>query len=164
LKRIPFILILLTIFIGPACEEEGTCTDDVISRIRAGFYVRDSIGERDTTLSSVTFYGVSRPDSLLYDGSSGEQEIFFPLSYSEENLTRFVFTVGSRTDVINIWHQSRLQMFSYACGFTTVHDLYSIGYEQNIIDTIAITESFVNPGNAENIKIYIRPIAADSIQ
>jgi len=164
LKRIPFILILLTIFIGPACEEEGTCTDDVISRIRAGFYVRDSIGERDTTLSSVTFYGVLRPDSLLYDGSSGKEEIVFPLSNSTENFTSFVFTVDTETDIIKIWHQSRLQLVSYACGFTTGHELHSIGYERDIIDTITISEPLVDLRDAENIKIYIRPFVADTAQ
>jgi len=164
LKRIHFILILLTIFIGPACEEEGSCTEDVISRIRAGFYVRDGSEERDTTLSTVTFFGVLRPDSLLYDASSGEQEIVFPLSNSTENFTSFVFMVDTQTDIIKIWHQSRLHMASYACGFTTVHDLYSIGYDQNIIDTITISDPTVNLGNAENIKIYIRPAVADAPQ
>jgi len=163
LKRAPFILILLTIFIGPACEEEETCTDDVISRIRAGFYVRDSIGERDTTLSSVTFFGVLRPDSLLYDSSSGKQEIIFPLNNTED-FTSFVFSVDTKTDNIKIWHQSRLQLVSYACGFTTVHELYSIGYEQNIIDTIVISEPLVDLRDAENIKIFIRPFLADTAQ
>jgi len=163
LKRAPFILILLTIFIGPACEDEGVCTGDVITRVNAGFYVRDSIGERDTTLSSVTFFGVLRPDSLLYDSSSGKQEIIFPLNNTED-FTSFVFSVDTKTDNIKIWHQSRLQLVSYACGFTTVHELYSIGYEQNIIDTIVISEPLVDLRDAENIKIFIRPFLADTAQ
>jgi len=105
-----------------------------------------------------------RPDSLLYDGSSGEKEIIFPLSSSTENFTSFVFSVDTETDNIKIWYQSRLQLVSYACGFTTVHELYSIGYEQDIIDTIVISEPLVDLRDAENIKIFIRPFIADTAQ
>ena len=164
MRRTPFILILLLIITGTACEEDGTCTDNVISRVKAGFYVRDSNGERDTTLGPVTFFGVLRPDSLLYNASSARQSIVFPLSDGSEEFTRFVFTAGTQTDTIKIWHQSRLQLVSYACGFTTVHELYWIGHERNIIDTVSISEPLVDLNDAENIKVYIRPVVADSAQ
>ena len=131
---------------------------------KAGFYVRDSTGERDTTLGSVTFFGALRPDSLLYDASSGIKNVVFPLSNSTESFTRFVFTVGTQTDTIKIWHQSRIQLISFSCGFTTVHELYSIGYGRKIIDTISISEPYVDLRDAENIKVYIRPVVAASAQ
>jgi hypothetical protein len=158
LKRVPLILIILIIFLWPSCEKQGACTTDVISRVNAGFYVRDSLGDRDTVLNNFTFYGLSRPDSLIHDSSMAVQTIEFPLPHNPGEYTSYFFGADSLSDLLSIVHSASPQLVSYDCGFTTVHDIIRIDYDNNIIDTITITNPFVSLSDEENLKIYIKPL------
>ncbi len=158
MNRISPLLVILLLISGNACENRETiCTEELISRANAGFYVRDDAGERDTLLSKLTFYGASRPDSLLYDEASDRGSIEFPLPGDPEEYTSFVFRVDTLTDTIRIWHTPILVMVSYECGFTAHHNIYWLSYQKNAIDTIAIAEPLVDLTDEENLKIYIRP-------
>ena len=133
-----------------------------MSRVNAGFYVRDSIGERDTLLNFFTFFGVSRPDSLIYDSSSNIQKIEFPLPHELETFTGFVLSTGGPGDTILIFHTPRLVLVSYACGFTTNHDISMVSHGTNMIDTVSISDPLVDLEDYENLKIYIKSAAADT--
>ena len=162
MKRIAIILVFLLIILHPACKDEVICTQDVVSRVDAGLYVRDHAAQRDTVLNGVTFYGVFRPDSLLYDSSQGIRRIKFPLPQGAGEYTGFVMRAGSLADTILIFHDSRQELVSFSCGFTTVHEIYGLGYGNHIIDTIEITNPFVDLSDEENLKIYIRPAVGDT--
>ncbi|KKK95371.1 hypothetical protein LCGC14_2673480 [marine sediment metagenome] len=165
LKRVPLLVILVFVYFCHSCEKEGACTDiDLISRLKAGFYVRDSIEDRDTVLNNVTFYGELRSDSLIYDAALGLQGLEFPLPHSTEEYTGYVLEIDTMVDIINIWHTPKITLFSYACGFTTTHDIYWLSHTNTIIDSIAIVRPHVNFNSEENFKIYIKPAAADTAQ
>lgn len=155
---------MLIIFLIPSCESgEGVCTKDVISRVNAGFYVRDSIGERDTLLNNFTFFGALRPDSLIYDSAANVQKIVFPLPHSTEEYTAFVLSADTLTCTINIYHTPSLVLVSYACGFTTNHNIYRVSYDIMLIDTVSIINPLVDFSDEENLKIYIKPAVADTV-
>jgi len=163
MRRIRYIIPALIVFLNSTCENgEGVCTVDVISRVNAGFYVRDSLEERDTLLNNFTFYGTLRPDSLLYDSADGVKKIVFPLPNSTEDYSIFEISVDTVEQSIYIYHTPSLVMISYACGFTTNHNIYWISYDKLLIDTIMIPDPVVNLENEENIKIYIKPAVADT--
>ena len=163
MKRIQYILLIVIIFLVSSCESgEGVCTTDVISRVNAGFYVRDSLGERDTLLNNFTFFGTLRPDSLLYDSANGVKKIIFPLPHSTESYTSFVFSADTLTDIIYIYHTPSQVLVSYACGFTVNHNIYWVSYDTLLIDTVAIRDPIVNLTDGENLKIYIKPAVADT--
>jgi hypothetical protein len=146
-----------------ACRDEVICTDDVVARVNAGFYVRGAAAQRDTVLGNLTFYAVLRPDSLLYDSSSGIHRIRFPLPLDPgENTTAYFMCTGPMADTIRIHHSSRLELVSYSCGFTTVHEIEWLDYGNRIIDTIYISNPLVDLTDDENLKIYIRPASADT--
>ncbi|MFC2116033.1 DUF6452 family protein [Bacteroidota bacterium] len=162
MKRIQYLLILISIVFTQACESgEGICTTDVISRVNAGFYVRDSLGERDTLLNDFSFYGTLRPDSLIYDSVAGIKKILFPLPHSPEGYTSFIISTDTTTE-IKIYHTPNLVLVSYECGFTVNHNIYWVSYNKTLIDTIAITDPWVNLTNEENLKIYLKPAVADT--
>ncbi len=144
----------------PACEEEGTCTEELVSRIHAGFYVRDAGNERDTTLEYITFYGILRPDSLLYDSSPSRKELVFPLPAEPLDFSGFVLSNTIDKDTIYIRHIPGLKLVSYACGFTLTHDIEELRYGNNIIDTIVIQNPRVETSDEENLKIYFWPAVA----
>ena len=132
--------------------------------MNAGFYVRSDGEERDTILSNVTFYSILRPDSLIYDSAINLREIAFPLPNEEKVDVDFVFRVDSLTDVFTVFKRSKLVMESFECGFVTHHDVYFMDYQNNIIDTIVISDPLVNLIDVENLKIYITPAPADTAQ
>ncbi len=56
-------------------------------------------------------------------------------------------------------------MESFECGFVTHHNLNVLVYQNNIIDTIVVSDPLVNLIDVENIKIYISPaVAVDTAQ
>ena len=164
LKKSGIVSVIFLLILCPACQDEVICTQDMISRVVAGFYVRDLAGERDTVLNDCTFYGVLRPDSLLYDGSSGISKIVFPLSQHEVEYTGFILKTDSLADTLRIYHSSRQELISFSCGFATVHIIEGLGYENSLIDTISISNSLVDLTDYENLKIYLRPAVADSVE
>jgi hypothetical protein len=161
LKRIHFILLLLVFMPFQSCEEEGICTGIEVARMQAGFYVREGDEVRDTTIAQFIFFSPTRPDSLLYP-LSARRNITFPLSNEQESHDRFVFQVADRIDTLHIYKESSLALVSYACGFTTHHYVQGAGSENIVIDTIVINDPLVNLESIENLKIYIKPAAADT--
>ena len=158
---------MLFIFLYHSCSDSDVCTDtDLISRVNAGFYVRDSIEERDTVLSNVTLYSLLRPDSLIYDAALSLGRLEFPLPHTTEENTSFVLQVDSLSDTIDIWHTPNSQLFSYACGFYTTHNIFWYSFDTTFIDTIFLPDPNINLNDAENLKIFIKPPApiADTIQ
>ena len=88
--------------------------------------------------------------------------MYFPLPNDEKVDVEFIFRVDSLTDIITVYKSSKLVMESYECGFISHHNLGGLGYENNIIDTIVISDPLVNLIDVENIKIYIKPASADT--
>jgi hypothetical protein len=99
---------------------------------------------------------------MLYNAFSGIHRIRFPLPQSPAEYAAFVMENGSLADTIRIHHSSRLELVSFSCGFTAVHDIEWLEYGNHIIDTISITCPLVDLTDDENLKIYIRPAVADT--
>ena len=162
MKSQTIILILLFLLICISCSDEGICTDDITCRVNAGFYVRDSNGERDTVLNDLTLYGSLRPDSMIYNAAKGVQRIEFPLKNSTDSYSSFVFRVDTITDTINLYHKSKLVLVSFECGYTMTHDIFRTAHGNILIDTITIRDPLVDLWDEENLKIYIIPAVPDT--
>ena len=147
-----------------SCNEEGICSGVKVARVRAGFYVRSDGKDRDTILNNVTFFSNLRPDSLIYDSAFNLRKMSFPLPNDERVDVEFIFRVDSLNDNLTVYKRSKLVMESYECGFISHHDLLDLDYQNNIIDTIIISDPLVNLIDVENIKIYIKPASADTAQ
>lgn len=164
MRRIHFILLLLLLILLHSCDDEGICTGIKVARVTAGFHVRSGGNERDTTLNNVTFYSIIKPDSLVYDSAINLKKMVFPLPNDEKVDAGFVFSVDSLSDQITVFKRTKLVMESYACGFITHHELLDLDYQNNIIDTIIISDPLIDLFDGENIKIYIKPGLADTAQ
>jgi hypothetical protein len=162
LKRAGILTVCFLILALPACEDEVICTQELVSRTGAGFYVRDIAGQRDTVLRDMSFYALARPDSLLHYPASPARSIKFPLPQEPEEYTAFVMETGTGTDTIRIYHDTKLVLVSYSCGYAAVHVLEKLEYGHRVIDTIAIDDPLVDLTDDENLKIYVRPAVADT--
>ena len=102
--KFPFFLLVPVLLMAlQSCRDDSVCTDDVVSRVNAGFYVRDAKGERDTLLYNLTLYAVERPDSLLYDTARAVHTIQFPLPDAGEIPAGFVLRVDSLDDSFQVY-------------------------------------------------------------
>ena len=162
MKKLFGILVLLVFCLS--CSDVEICTEtDLLSRAGLSFMVRDENSERDTILEQVTFYSVLNPDSLIIAFAPQVRSFVFPLPQEAGEENSFVLISGSNFDTIRIRHIPKLELVSFNCGFTTIHDLQSFSYGNTLIDTIVITNTYVSRENEENIQIYVHPAVADTL-
>jgi hypothetical protein len=161
LKRTGILTVYLLVLLLPACEDEVICTRELVARTGAGFYVRDAAGERDTTLGNLTFYALQRPDSLLYNAASSSS-IKFPLPEYPGEVTAFILGTATGTDTFRVFYSTRLELVSWSCGYTAVHELERLEYGHHVVDTIVLDDPVVDLTDDENLKIYVWPAVADT--
>jgi hypothetical protein len=162
LKNLALFLLLTFVCLCQSCSDEGPCTDDITCRVKAGFYVRDGDGERDTTVNGLTLYGLARPDSLIYDDAQGISNIEFPLPDKPESYSTYVFRIDSLVDTLFLLHHAHIVMVSFECGATVTHDVYYGFHGNAIFDTVAIIKQQINLSDEENLRIYLNPAVPDT--
>ena len=148
-----YFVILVLIFIGiPACESEGPCTENVVSRVNAGFYTLIDGTETAVTVSLLSMYGSSRPDSVIR--KINVTKFDFPMSMHETS-SFFVVTADTITDTLEVHYSNKLELISWECGFTNQFEILSTVFTENFIDSIAIVKPFADLSDEENFKIFI---------
>jgi hypothetical protein len=135
-----------------ACESEVPCSEDVVSRVNAGFYsMADGIEEKHA-IGLFSMYGEQRPDSII--SGSNVTGIEFPLSMHDTS-TRFILTADNLTDTLELSYTTRLKLVSVQCGFTSLFDLRSVRYSGGFIDSVSIIKTTADPGDEQNLKIFL---------
>jgi hypothetical protein len=147
-----FILLVLIFAVIPACEDEGTCSENVVSRVNAGFYTLAGGTEAKATVNQYSMYGSTRPDSVIL--KSNVSNIEFPLSMHETSSV-YIMTADTLTDTLEVQYSNKLALISWECGFTNQFEILSVIFTRNYIDSIAIVKSIADPGDEENLKIFI---------
>lgn len=153
-KFFPLFIILLPVFTS-SCEDYKDCNAPVETLLGINFKQVNNEEETDSLLPGLTFYAVSKPDSLLFHNTS-ERQIFVPLNPHAEE-TRFYIRPDSlltRGDTLSIIYTTDLHFVSSGCGFTNLYKLDTVMATRHYIDSIALTNDKINTTNATNIKIY----------
>ena len=146
-------LILFYIFtVIISCENEGPCSDNVVSRVNAGFYTLTGDVENKVTLNQFSMYGTLNPDSVLHGINVSKFE--FPMSVHETS-SLFIMTADTLTDTLEVLYSNKLVLVSRECGFTNNFMILSINFTENFIDSIAVVKENADLSNEENLKIFI---------
>ena len=149
-KRIIIFSILLSVLM--ACEKEGPCTQDVLSKVYAGFYsVKDDSTVTVKTLDSLAIYGSTRPDSVII--LKNIAEINFNLAMNDDKST-IIMNSDSLSSNLNFYYTNTLVLISTECGFTDEYQLYDIIVNGDLVDSVVIVQPHVNLSDVENIKIF----------
>lgn len=148
-----FIGIILLLVIASACKEVYETPPQ--SFFKASFI---NSATKKSISPKVSVLGVGL-DSLFY---KDETLSVVQLPLSNDNETTFVFSLDSIVDIIQIKHENELQYGSMESGFYYNYLLKEINFTHNRIDSIQISDSLVTKTWHENIKLYIRPLSANS--
>lgn len=108
--------------------------------------------------SNVTALGVGRDSLWIIEPSISE--ILLPLSPNDT--TSYIISFDAIIDTITFIHETTQKYASIESGFYFEYKLNSIDFTNNRIDSVQIIDSLVTKKWHENIKLYIRPLPADS--
>lgn len=149
-----FLLVSLFLF-AISCEDYKDCNSPTETLLGIRFFHETAGEETDSVLPALTFYGVTKPDSLLLLNTSARQ-IFVPLNPNAK-ITRFFIRADSTLsggDTISIQYKPDLRFVSSGCGFTNYYRLDTAMSTQHYIDSISLVNRKINTTNATNIKVY----------
>jgi hypothetical protein len=109
----------------------------------------------DTTLKSVSIYGLGRTDSIY--SSQSLSKVFLPLSFDNEpDTTSFVIKVKDDTDIIRFVHRKELDFISGECGYVFKFTLDTVLTSRETIDKALIVYPTIKYGeDVQNVTIYI---------
>jgi len=132
------VLLFILFILAASCVTVEVCDESYDSDLVAQFKTLQDGELVDSTLASLTLYGIREglSDSLLYNGgpSSG---FVVPLDPNHD-FSSFVMQVATLSDTLIIYHNMESYMISYSCGFANLFTLSRIEPGGGIIkgDTI----------------------------
>ena len=100
---------------------------------------------------SITVFAVGS-DSIVHDNAKNLKTLRLPLR-DDVDTTTFVLIYHDKTDTLRAYYTSRRIFVSVECGCVYYHDLDSIFYTSNWIDTVLVTHREVNRRSAENLRL-----------
>lgn len=148
--KISLVLSGLTFIIMAACAP-GACFDETTAFVKTSFYL-SSTGKL-LAPDSLTIYGINRDTSKIYDKSWGLTKVLLPLNVSYDTCG-FIIMINDVTDTITFSYSTYPLLLSKECGYTYYHNIDTLFYSKNIIDSITLSKNTVTTFNEENIRIY----------
>ena len=129
----------------------GSCFEETESYLKASFYTGEGT-PKITAPDTLTLYGLNN-DSIIYNKSAKIQPALIPLNSSTDSCT-FIIKINGVTDTIKIQYSSYPHLISKECGYTFYHNLDSLTFTRNGIDSISKIKNNITTLNEENIRIF----------
>ena len=152
------ILLFIVLFQAASCVTVEVCDDSNDSELVAKFKTRHEGVAADSTVASLSLYGIreGKSDSLLYNAqpSSGFEVPLDP----HYDFSLFVLQINEQTDTLTVYHHHESYMISYTCGFGNLFTLDNIGLGNGIIKSDTILNDMIdaeNENDEEHIWLYL---------
>jgi hypothetical protein len=152
-KTIPGNLIVIVsglILFLLSCTPQS-CFEETESFLKATLY--SNVSGKLLAPDSLSVYGRNMETHKLYDKSLKIQPALLPLNASTISCT-YIIKINGITDIVELWYSSYPHLVSKECGYTFYHNLDSLTFTTNIIDTIHIKKRKITTINEENIRIF----------
>jgi hypothetical protein len=133
-----------------SCTPES-CFEETKSFLKASLY--DNITKKLQAPDSLTAYGLNMETNKLYDKTKKLQIALLPLNAVTDNCV-FIIKINGITDTLEFWYSSYPHLVSKECGYTFYHNLDTLTYTTNVIDSIYIRKNNITTINEENIRIF----------
>jgi hypothetical protein len=152
MKIVIQLIIILAVIGFFACDESDYCLENQQS-VQTTFY--SAYDDDDTTVSAVSFYGIGRSDSLVYD-SAEVDDAYLTLSMFSDT-TAYVVDIDGFKDTLYFVHQKELDFVSEDCGFIFRFEIDTVLFTNiSFIDSVAVTYSpIIYNEDIENVAIYL---------
>ena len=144
------ILFLFLCILAAGCVSVEVCEEEYVSDMVASFKTMKEGAPADTTLSSLSLYGIreGKNDSLLYDAESASG-FLVPLD-PHQNFSRFVLQIDTLTDTLTVYHEHEIYMISYTCGFASLFTLDQLEVSGSAIQNDTIISEMVDAEYEDN--------------
>ena len=160
LQKTAAIITLLLIIIISSCENGTDCNINNVSYNRIQLYgaeiQEDAVSEKyiypDTLTVKLIING---NDSIIINRIVGASELQLPVSYTHECDTLVFEYSGNLVDTLYMEHSNIPFFISTDCGMAMYHQITGLRHTNNMIDSAAINESFIDFDWHENIKLYL---------
>lgn len=143
-------IIFFTLVSLSSCTPES-CFDETDAFLEASFYSYTT-GNAQVP-DSLTAYGLGRDTSKIYSAVPGLRLARLPLQPYAASTT-IVIIINGVADTLSFVHTSYPHLISRECGYTFHHDLESVSFTTNAIDSIWVRNIFVTTIDEENIRIF----------
>lgn len=143
-------LLTLALMCLSSCTPES-CLDETDAFLEASFYSKTT--KTAQVPDSLTVYGLGRDTSRIYSATQGIRLARLPLQPDAAS-TSFVISLNGTVDTLSFVHTSYPHLISRECGYTFYHDIESVTFTMNAIDSIWVRNIFVTTTDEENIRIF----------
>ncbi len=133
-----------------SCTPEA-CFEETESFLKGSLYSFST--EKILAADSLSLWGLNSESYKVYNKSLKLSRVLFPLNASSDK-SSFTIKINGTTDNIEITYSSYPQLISKECGYTFYHNIETISFTRNIIDSVHINKYNVTTLNEENIRIY----------
>ena len=133
-----------------SCTPES-CFEETKSFLKASLY--DNITKKLQAPDSLTAYGLNMETNKLYNKAKKLQIALLPLNALTDNCA-FIIKINGITDTLELWYSSYPHLVSKECGYTFYHNLDTLTYTTNAIDSIYIRKNIITTINEENVQIF----------
>jgi len=133
-----------------SCTPES-CFEETKSFLKASLY--DNITKKMQAPDSLTAYGLNMETNKLYNKAKKLQIALLPLNALTDNCA-FIIKINGITDTLELWYSSYPHLVSKECGYTFYHNLDTLTYTTNAIDSIYIRKNIITTINEENVQIF----------
>ena len=143
-----------------ACDNGTDCNINNISYNRILLYGTNE--QKNTPNKSYSYPDtltvkliINGNDSIIVNKLVGASELQLPVSYTHECDTLIFEYTGNIEDTLYVEHSNIPYFISTDCGMAMYHQVTGLRHTNNLIDSAAINEPFINFDWHENIKLYI---------
>ena len=133
-----------------SCTPES-CFEETNAFVKASLYLNET--GKLLAPDSLTLFGLNLDTNKIYNKTTNVQHVLFPLN-ADTSSCSFVIRINGITDTLNLWYSSYPHLISKECGYTFYHNLDSLTYTTNAIDSIYIRKNNITTINEENIRIF----------
>ncbi len=146
---ISLFIVVCALVLSVSCTP-GSCFEETNAYLKASFYQTST--DRAVPPDSLTLYGIGN-DSVIYKKTPRVQPAMIPLNASAPGC-RFLIKINGVDDTISFFYSTFAHLISKECGYTFFHDLDSVAFTRNMIDTIQVKLKTITTFNEPNIFIY----------
>jgi hypothetical protein len=129
----------------------GSCFDETNSFLKASFYSYSS--KKTQAPDSLSLYSINLDTNKVYRKSLDVKVALIPLDGATDSCV-FIIKINKVTDTLSFWYSSYPHLISTECGYTLYHNLDSLAFTKNGIDSIFRTKNSITTINEENIRIF----------
>ena len=137
------ILLFILFFLAVSCVTVEVCDESNESDLVAKFKTRQDGVAVDSTVASLTLYGIKEGENDTLINELPSSGFLVPLD-PHNDISRYVVQINDQSDTLTVSYIHESYMISYTCGFGNLFTLETISYGSGIIKSDTILNGMID--------------------